>query len=491
MSHKQPGSSENRSVSQPVSMKAAAIIQFGSKYATILVQLVITAVLARLLTPADFGQVAIVTVFTSFFSLFSDMGVSNAIIQYRQLDTRDFEKLFTFSVILALGLTGPFCALAWPLSAFYADMGLVPLFLASSPTLLFNTLNMVPNGIMLREKRFRSIGVRLIVTTAVSGAVTVVLALVGWGAYALVLQTVLQALLVLVWNLVSSPLRRLDIHFMAPLKLIFAYTSFQMGFNTVNYFARNLDNLLVGRVFGDTPLGYYDKAYKLTTYPLGVFSGVIAGIVQPYMAEHQKEPEVIWDFWRRITKLISLVGAFIAAAMVACSREVVLLFYGSQWIASVPLFAALAVSIYPQLLESTTGAFYQSIGRTDLLFRFGVINTCCTVALLVAGLVTGDLQMVACCVAAAFVLKTFITFWGLVTKGFSKRYREVLFLAPEIVIGIVAAVAAMGLGLLLPDNLWVQLLAKGFLVLGICAVGYRCTHQLHWLDMLRPARRSA
>ena len=465
-----------------VGIRGAALIQFASKYSTIFVSLIVTAVLARLLTPADFGVVAIVTVFTSLFSVFSDMGIGTAIVQFRELTTRQHEQIFTFSLLLALGLALILGVAAWPIALFYGNDQLVPLVWAVTPSLFFSTLNMVPNGLMLRNKAFKSIGVRVVVTAVVAGAVAIVAAFAGLGPYALVLQTDLQAIFVFFWNFLRSPLRRLDVHFMEPLRLIFGYSAFQFGFTFVNYFARNLDNLLIGKFFGDAQLGYYDKAYKLTTYPLTAFSGVIAGVVQPYMAEHQSEPQMIFAFWRKIQKFISLVGAGLTAGLMACSSEVILLFYGDQWSASIPLFTVLAFSIYTQMLGSSAGAFFQSLGRTDLMFRCGLCTTGLTVVMLFAGIATGSLDIVAGCIAIAYVLQIFVNFWFLIHCGFQESLKVLKMFLPEICIAAIAVIVCSLLSPIL--NVWGLLASfavKCVVVLAIMLGGYALTHQLQYV----------
>ena len=181
-------------------MRAAAVFQLGSKYISMGASLVITAVLARLITPSDFGLVAIVTIFIGLFTLLSDMGIGAAIVQYRDLTEEDYGGIFGFSVLLAVALTALFCAISPLIAMFYSDDRLVGLCFAASPTLLFSTLNMVPNGLMLKDKRFDRIAVRLVVATVVSGLVAIVSAYFGAGAVAIIVQSALSAAIVLVWT---------------------------------------------------------------------------------------------------------------------------------------------------------------------------------------------------------------------------------------------------------------------------------------------------
>ena len=465
-------------------MRRAAVVQLGSKYTSIAAQLIITAVLARLVTPEEFGILAIVTVFTSFFTLFSDMGIGVAIVQFLDLTEEDFGRLFGFSVVLALGLAAAFCVACVPISAIYREPALVPLGCASSAALILTTLNMVPNGIMLRERKFAQIGLRLVVATVVSGAAGIAGALWGLGAYALVLQNVVLALVVLAWNLMSRPIAHVSFHFMGTLRHVFSYSAFQFASSLINYFNRNLDNLLIGGAQGAAQLGYYDKAYKLTTYPMTSFSSVIASVVQPYMAAHQDDPDVIFECWRRMAKLCSLVGAAIAVVMFTCSAEIIAIMYGDGWAASVPMLHALAAGVWAQMVGNPTGAFFQSLGRTDLMFRCSVVNTAIMVTAIGAGIASGDVTHVATLVSCAFFVQLASIAHYLVHRGFGHSMACMREFVPEVVSGIVAAAAATFAATLVPSNLFVQLAVKVAVSVAVLACGLAATGQLRLVRTL-------
>lgn len=471
-------------------MRGAALFQFGSKYISMGAQVVITAVLARLIAPTDFGLVAIVTVFTALFSLFSDMGIGNAIVQYQNLTEEDYGALFGFSLAMAVGLTAGFCAISPLIAMFYSDSRLIGLCCVASPTLLFSTLNMVPNGLMLKGRRFDLIGIRLVVATIVSGAVAIAMALAGWGAVALVLQTAMSSLVVLVWNLVSRPIRHISLHFMAPLRKVFSYSAYQFGFTLINYFSRNLDNMLVGRFLGNDQLGYYDKAYKLTTYPMSAFSSVIGSVIQPYMAEHQDEPDVIFDCFMKVYKLISLVGVMVATVCFCASAEIVEVLYGPGWEPAVPVFAVLSISVYFQMMGNPSGAFFQSLGRTDYMFRVGLINTALTVVGLCTGLAGGSILTVAYGVGTAFCLHIVSIIYYLVWRGFGKPPSSMKAFIPEICAGVIAGIACEVIFSFVELPVVASLLAKTALVLLVLLAYYWKSGQIQHLRRLLPGRSS-
>ena len=467
-----------------LSMRAAALIQLGSKYASIAVQLVITAILARLVSPAEFGTLAIVTVFTSFFSMFADMGIGVAIIQFRDLTSDDMRRLFGFSIILSLVIGVAFCALSLPISWVYGDPALVPLCCVASLSLVFSTLNMVPNGMMLRDRKFMQIGLRLVVVTIVSGAVGIMMAILGFGCYALVLQIVASSLGVWLWNMASCHIGLPDFHFMVTLRRVFSYSAYQFASGLVNYFNRNLDNLLIGRVAGAEMLGYYDKAYKLTTYPMSSFSSVIASVIQPFMSEHQDDKDVIFDCWLRMEKLCSLVGMAVAAIMFCCSSEIILFMYGEQWNVSGPILHALSLGVYAQMMGNPTGAFFQSLGRTDLMFRCGVVNSVVMAIAIVAGLATGSVNVVSWLVSLAFFAQLASITYFLVHRGFQRSPSCLASFLPEVAGGVVAMAAGMAAGHLLPADMPVQLLGKAAVTAVALLAVYVATGQTKHLRSL-------
>jgi teichuronic acid exporter len=458
-------------------IRGAALFQFGSKYISMGAQLVITAVLARLIDPDDFGLVAIVTVFTGLFSLLSDMGVSTAIVQYRNLTEEDYGGIFGFSILLALGLTVVFCTLSPLIALFYSDNRLIPLCLAAAPTLLFSTLNMVPEGLMLKGKRFDRIALRLVVATAVSGTIAIIAAFLGAGAVALVMQTVISSAIVLVWNLITRPIHRVSMHFMKPLKKIFSYSAYQFGFSLINYFSRNLDNMLVGRFFGSTQLGYYDKAYKLTSYPMSAFSSVIASVIQPFMAEHEDNPNIIFDCFMKVEKLLSLVGICIAAVFFCASSEIVYVLYGPSWEPSIPVFAVLSISVYFQMMGNPSGAFFQSLGHTDYMFKVGLINTSITCAGLFLGLAGGSILTVADGIGVAFCLHVITIIYFLIWKGFGKSLQCLKVFIPEILIGFSASIICNLIFSIVTLPTISSLFCKCFIVIGVLIFGYWRTGQ--------------
>lgn len=471
---------------QKVGMRGAAAIQFASKYMSLFVQLFITAILARLLPPEDFGTLAIILVFLNLLIPFSDMGIGAAIIQYQDLDERDHGALFSFSLLFALLLTLVFCLFAVPISLFYGNEQLAPLCCLGSLSIFFATLNMVPNGLLLKERRFVSIGLRLFVVTVAAGIIAIIMAFGGWGVYALIWHNIIAGAITFFWNYLTKPIKHLTIHFAASLKKVFSYSVFQFGSSMVNFFSTNLPNLVIGKVFGEAPLGFYDKAYRLTTYPLNGISNVIISVIQPYMAKHQDDLETIFSYWFKVAKALSLVGIPIAVIFFCAPAEIVGIMYGDQWEAAVVLLQTLSVSIYFQLVNSVAGAFFLSAGRSDLLFRSVGASTIITVCGLFIGIAMGGLESVALCLSVAFSLHTVPTAYFFLRRTLGRGYGCLVRFLPEILIGLVAGGVCFALTPLFPEGIILSFICKTIVILAVVGLGYLITKQYCYIkDVLR------
>ena len=291
------------------SIKQAVYLNAAARYSTLVLRLLFNAALARILVPEDFGVVAVAMVFTTFFSLLSDMGLGAGIIQNKELSREDIGSIFAFSLRLGLILMGAFALFSFPMAHFYGNRALVPVGMLLSVQLFFNTLNVVPNALLLKQKEFKKVALRILCACLTSGIVGIGLALTGLNYYALVVQAILDAVFIFSWNYFSTrpPMARRPAW--ASLEKIRSYSGYLFGFNLINYFARNLDNLLIGKYMGPAQLGHYDKSYKLMLYPVNNLTHVITPVLHPILSEHQNDKAYIYDKYRQVVKVLSLLGA--------------------------------------------------------------------------------------------------------------------------------------------------------------------------------------
>lgn len=404
-----------------MSIKKAALYTAAAKYSSVAMNLVFTMILARLLTPEQYGTVAVITVFISFFQLFADMGLGTGVIQNKSLTRGEINDIFSFSLYQGLILMLLFIGFSYPVSIFYEDPIYIKLGSLLSLSVLFNSLNMIPNAVMLKEKQFKSIAVRTIVVTFVVSCFTVVLAFLGWGVYAIVFSSVFNALGIFLWNQINV---KLSFHIKPHLnsvKKIWSYSVFQFLSMIINYFCRNLDNILCGKYLSKADLGQYNKSYALMMMPINLIPSVINPVLHPILSDYQNDKEVIYEKYIKLLELLSLISFFISGFFFWAGREIILLMYGSQWVAAILPFQLLGLSLWGQLLTNTTGTIYQSIGNTKLMFKNALATTVIIICAIVVGIYMGSIDTLAFCVTVGYVANYFITFFVLVKYGFERN----------------------------------------------------------------------
>lgn len=406
-------------------MKNAVFIIAIGKYSRIFISLIINIILSRLLTPEDYGVVAVVTVFTTFFASLSDMGLSAAIIQIKGLSKKDIDSIFSFSVYYALLLALVFLLLSGFIADFYGSSIYKTVCILLSISLLFEALNTVPNGIMNRRKKFKDISLRIVITYMLSAIFAIVLAFLGWKYYALVMQSIITATITFFWNYKTTKPKFHFIFDFESIEKIKKYSSFQFAFNILVYFSRNLDNLLTGKFMGSAELGYYNKAYTLMLYPVNNITNVISPVIHPVLSDFQDNKKSIYDTFVKLTKVLFLLGIFISGICVLASSELIIIAFGKQWLQSIECFKLLSIAIAFQMINGTTGAIYQSLGNTKQLFLNGSINSLITVGAIIIGIFVGkNIYYLALAVATAYILQCIISFFLLIHFGFRYKIRD-------------------------------------------------------------------
>jgi PST family polysaccharide transporter len=266
-----------------------------------------TAVLARLLTPADFGLIGMAAVFFGLTAITTELGPSAAIIRKRDLTHTETSSLFWLCTAVGL-LLAVLAVLAAPLIArLYRDPSVGPVFAVLSLTILLSAEALVPNALLRRRMDFRIPAFANVSSVVVNAAVAIACALAGLGYWSLVVGTlagVLTSVAVVGVGARFMPqlrVRRADV---APSA---AFSTQVTGAEVANYAATNIDNLLVGRLLGSAALGIYALAYNLVTYPVRMFSSLVAQATLPALCRMADERQRMREAYVRALRLSSAV----------------------------------------------------------------------------------------------------------------------------------------------------------------------------------------
>lgn len=340
-----------------------------------LISLLVTALLTRLLTPADFGIVAMVVVISGFLGIMAEAGVSTAVVQKRDLAPEALSTLFWSG--LGLGLAAALLlAVASPLIArFFGEPRLTLVVACLSISFVFLAMGRIPNGLLERGFRFQHLAAAEVIAAILSGGVGIVLAYSGAGYFALVFQTLVSSFLNATLRLVFSGFRPKLVFQAAALKAVSGYSGGVTAFSAINYWARNLDKALIGRALGAAELGFYGRAYALMLYPLEGITGIINPSLHPLLSAMQGDLERMTRAYLKIVRLVATLAFPAMCVLGALAPEIVHTVWGKQWDPSVRVFTILCFVGSIQPIGSTFGVVFLATNRTRLLAVVGLVNS--------------------------------------------------------------------------------------------------------------------
>ncbi|HSD33573.1 MAG TPA: lipopolysaccharide biosynthesis protein [Gemmatimonadales bacterium] len=344
------------------------------KAAYFLLQLVVLGVLARLITPAAFGVVSAALVVIGFSAIASTLGLGPALVQRPELERRHIDTAFTFSFLLGLAL-GAIIWLGAPVAATFLRMpDVTPVLRALAWVFPLNGLGAVGQALLSRELHFSWLANLDVVSYGVGyGIIGIVTALLGWGVWALVAAQIGQAIArttVLLWK--HPPRLRLAFDGRAFADLAYFGGGFTVA-RIANYAAVNGDNVVVGRMLGAAPLGFYGRAYSLMSAPAYAFGTVLDQVLFPAMAKVQNDLPRLGAAYRRGVALIALVVLPASAAIILLAPEVIRVALGGKWDQVVAPFQVLGIGMLfrtsykmSDSISRSTGAVYRRAWRQIL-----------------------------------------------------------------------------------------------------------------------------
>lgn len=443
-------------------LKKGVLYTAIAKYSGILINIVITAILARLLTPADFGIIAIATVLIVFFDTISDCGIGPAIIQNKTLTHEDFSCYFSLTLYMGVLLSLIFFLISSQIAKYYEDELLRPILQIISVAIFFRFANIVPNALLRREKRFRFIAIRTVSIQASCGIGAIVCAYCGVGVYSLLIPPVISAILLFIINYMEFTVPFTFRIKKISITKIFSYSLYQFLFSFINYFSRNLDKLVVGKVFGTAILGYYEKSYKLMMLPVGNLSHVISPAIQPIFSEYQNDKKWLYEKSIKIFELLAFIGFPLSILLFFCSKEIILIVFGEQWYGAVEPFRILSLSVGFQIVYSPQGAFFQSANAVKPMFYNGLFTAIINVLALTIGCFFHSVSILCWMVVLSSVIYFFVTYYVMFNIVFGVHYKKFLkTLKVPIIIIIIILLVLHAIDLFLEGySIFISLLVK-------------------------------
>ncbi len=350
------------------------------------VQLLTLLVLSRLLSPADFGLIAMSFAITNFAMLVRDLGTGAAIVQNATLDPKTTLTAHWSNCFIGLALGLLLLVLSLPIAAFFRAPAVQPLLQLLALTFPILGSTTVHQALLERTSRFELLARIEIISIALGFIVAVSAAILGMGAYSFVLQSLTIAIVSAIQLWRASEFRPGWFWGREQARSLWRFSGHLLGFNVVNYFARNADAVIVGRALGASTLGAYSVAYRLMLFPLQNLTFVAARALLPVMSRSQDALPKLGQMYLRTLSVIAFFTAPLMGGLFALREPFVTVVLGDGW----PLVAVITAWLAPvgfiQSLVSVGGTVFTALGRTDILFRLGLFSTALHVTAFLVGL---------------------------------------------------------------------------------------------------------
>ncbi|WP_417860046.1 lipopolysaccharide biosynthesis protein [Winogradskyella sediminis] len=352
----------------------SGMFNMGAQLVSVILQLASTIVLARMLTPDAYGLIGMVMAVIMFAGLFRDLGLSTATIQRKELNTAQVSVLFWVNVGVGFTLT-LILAFASPIVVWFYDRPeLKWMTVALGFNILFASLGAQHSALLSRNMQFKQISIARILSAIFNFLVSLIGAIVGLEHWALVWGAIAASVsnTVIVWFFSGwqPGWPRRNTGSMEMIKYGLNLT----GFEFVNYFSRNLDNVLIGRVLGAEILGYYSRAYRLIMFPISTIRTPLAAVALPGLSSLQAEKKRFKSYYKQLLSILSLVTMPIATFTIVGATPIVKVVLGNDWLPVVPIMQILAVAAFLQPVSGLFGVVLLAKGLAKRHLHCGLIS---------------------------------------------------------------------------------------------------------------------
>jgi polysaccharide transporter, PST family len=429
-----------------------------------------TVLLARLLTPVDFGLIGMAVAVTGVLETFKDLGLSMATIQQKQITPGQVSVLFWFNVLIGCALFALGCGLAPGLAWFYGREELLGITLALSLGFLLAGLSAQHYALLRRNLRFASIARVEVTASVVSLAAGLTAAWQGLGFWSLVVQRLTRPFIMTcgIW-LAAGWLPRW-FKWDPSVKPMLRFGGFLAGNNLLNYAARNVDNVAIGYTWGAAALGLYSRAYNLLMLPMSQVAPSLATVVIPALSRLRDEPEKFRHAYLTLVRLIGFTMVPLMAVLLVCPEAVITLLLGEKWLAAAEIFRWLGVAALIQPMTTTCGILFITHGRSKEMSQCTLITSLLAVTAIVAAVPWGPAAVAGSYAISGLLIRTPVLFRyaGRISRVTTlDLYRAVI---PSLLIaGLVVAAGLLSLQLMAPGSPLTTLLVAATAGLGVIA----------------------
>lgn len=431
-----------------------------SKYSHMVISFVSGIILARLLTPHDYGCIGMLTIFMVLAEAFIDGGFGSALIQKKNPTQEDYSTIFFWNMAVAAILYSILYFSAPAIARYYHIPLLSSVLRVQALILFIYAFNVVQKNQLRKDLNFKVIAIVSIGTSVIALCVTIIMAYKGFGVWALVTQNIIVAAIpaLVFWFFLKW--RPQFVFSLKSFKELFGFGFYMLLATLLQRFSSQIQGLLIGRVYSSSTMGYYSKALSTESLASHSISSVISSVTYPLYAQIQDDKAALINVIKRVTMTISYVSFPIMFILLLLAKPLFVLLYSDRWLDSVPYFQVLCLAGLAVCLQSVNLQTISAIGKSKVMFSWSVVKSVNRIVFVVGGLALFGMKGLLCGVVVTNWVSLLINMC-LVSKHIGYKLKEQIFnLLPILIVSALAAGISYGVGSLLHLGLYADGIVK-------------------------------
>ena len=430
------------------------------RYSVMIIGFISDIILARMLTPYDFGCIGMLAIFMLLAEAFIDGGFGSALIQKKSPTQQDYSTIFFWNIGMAVVMYAVLFFTAPAISRFYDIPLLSDVLRVQGVVLFIYAFNIIQKNQLRKILNFKVLSIVTIATSLIALGITIYMAKKGYGVWALVAQNIITAAIpaLVFWFYVKW--RPIWTFSWQSFKELFSFGFYMFLTHLLNSFGQQIQGLLIGRFYNASTMGYYSKASSTEKVASISISSVVAQVIYPLYSEAQDDKKQLANMIRRFTMSLSYFTFPLLFILLLCAKPLFVLLYSDRWLQSVPYFQVLCFAGLAFCLQSVNNQSIAAVGESRAMFIWTVIKRAVGIGFIIIGLVFWGMKGLL----VGVVLHTWFSYFVnifLVSKYIGyKMSDQLLSIMPVAIASVVSAVAAYFVGRLLDLSMYLDGMVK-------------------------------
>lgn len=426
------------------------------RYSTMFIQFISGIILARLLTPYDYGCIGMLMIFMLLAESMIDGGFGSALIQKKNPTQTDYSTIFFWNMGLSVVLYAVLFLTAPLIARFYGIAQLSEILRVQGLVLFVYAFNIVQRNLLQKKLNFKVLSIVTIITSVTALTITIIMAYQGYGVWALVAQNMLTAAIpaIVFWFYVKW--RPKWVFSWQSLRELFGFGFYMFLTHILNQFGQQIQGLLIGRFYNASTMGYYSKANSTERLASTSISKVMTQVTYPLYAAVQDDKAMLGNIIKKITLTVSYVTFPLMFILLLCAKPLFILLYSERWVDSVPYFQVLCIAGLAYSLQSINYQSVAAIGKSRTMFIWTFVKRAVGILFVVAGLLLAGMKGLL----VGMVLNTWFSYAvniGLVSKYIGyKCWKQLLDITPVFAASSVIALISYGIGTVFQQQLYLH-----------------------------------